>query len=266
MTLSMNQVAVQLYTLRSAFSTRDDVLDTLTRVRQMGYENVQFFTMPLPVHEMREILDDLGLGVCGVDVAPSRLTRELDAVVDEMATLGCEYITYSFEGTDRRRFGGELGEFTATLNDIGERLKATECSFAYHNHSFELVRYGRWSALHEFYERTAAAGIQAEIDTYWIQHGGGDPAEWIRELAGRIPIVHLKDMAIGPDLEQHFAELGEGNMNWASILAAADEVGVEWLVVEQDTCQGDPFESVATSYAYLAAALDPSKASEAVQA
>ena len=61
-------------------------------------------------------------------------------------------------------------------------------------------------------------------------------------------------MVITPEREQRFAEIGEGNLNWPAILAAAQEVGVEWYFVEQDRCYGrDPFESLAISYRNLVA-------------
>ena len=56
--------------------------------------------------------------------------------------------------------------------------------------------------------------FNSELDTYWIQHGGGDPAAWIRKLKGRADIIHLKDMAMD-GRTQLFAEVGEGNLNWA---------------------------------------------------
>ncbi|MEZ4661606.1 MAG: hypothetical protein R2911_28985 [Caldilineaceae bacterium] len=40
-------------------------------------------------------------------------------------------------------------------------------------------------------------------------------------------------------------------MNWAGILAACKEAGVEWYAIEQDICQRDPFESLAISYKNL---------------
>jgi sugar phosphate isomerase/epimerase len=86
-----------------------------------------------------------------------------------------------------------------------------------------------------------------EIDTYWITHGGGDPAAWIAKCRGRIPAVHLKDMLIKLDRTQYMAEVGEGNLNWPAILAACKEAGVEHLLVEQDVCYRDPFESLEIS-------------------
>jgi sugar phosphate isomerase/epimerase len=86
-----------------------------------------------------------------------------------------------------------------------------------------------------------------EIDTYWITHGGGDPVQWINRVAGRLPCVHLKDMAISTKREQFMAEVGEGNLNWPAILDACRKSGVKWYIVEQDVCYRDPFESLEIS-------------------
>jgi sugar phosphate isomerase/epimerase len=48
-------------------------------------------------------------------------------------------------------------------------------------------------------------------------------------------------------------EVGEGNLDWPAILDAAREAGTEWYLVEQDTCQRDPFESLAISFRNLKA-------------
>jgi sugar phosphate isomerase/epimerase len=65
-------------------------------------------------------------------------------------------------------------------------------------------------------------------------------------------LVHLKDMAVQANTPI-MAEVGEGNMNWESILAACQEAGVLWYIVEQDTCQRDPFESLGISLRNLRA-------------
>jgi sugar phosphate isomerase/epimerase len=61
-------------------------------------------------------------------------------------------------------------------------------------------------------------------------------------------------MIVTPEREQRFAEIGEGNLNWPRIMAAAADAGVEWYLVEQDRCYDrDPFESLAISYRNLQA-------------
>ncbi len=133
---------------------------------------------------------------------------------------------------------------------MARRLAQAGLGFVYHNHSWELERSDGRRILDILYEESDPQVFLSEIDTYWIQHGGGDPAAWIRRLQGRAPVVHLKDMAVR-DGKPTFAEVGEGNLNWPAILAACREAGVAWYIVEQDTCPGDPFDSLALSFRNL---------------
>ena len=56
--------------------------------------------------------------------------------------------------------------------------------------------------------------------------------------AKRTPLIHLKDMAAGP--EQRFAPVGTGILDFKSILAASEQAGAKWGVVEQDQCYDTP--------------------------
>ncbi len=101
------------------------------------------------------------------------------------------------------------------------------------------------------YAQAAPKHLKAELDTHWVAAGGGDPAAWVRMCAGREPLLHLKDFTI-VEGERRFAEIGEGNLNWAAILAEADAAGVEFYLIEQDNCYDrDCFESLAISYRNL---------------
>ena len=88
------------------------------------------------------------------------------------------------------------------------------------------------------------------LDTYWIQHGGGDIRYWLEKLAGRVDILHLKDMASTGD-GPFITEIGNGNIWWEGVIETAIKTGVKYFVVEQDTCPGDPFDSVRKSAEYL---------------
>jgi len=60
---------------------------------------------------------------------------------------------------------------------------------------------------------------------------------WIEKLAGRIDILHLKDMKvveIDGYPNQKITEIGQGNMDWEKILETAQNCGVKYYVVEQD--------------------------------
>ena len=115
-----------------------------------------------------------------------------------------------------------------------------------------MERFDGRTGLEILYDESDPDLLKSELDTYWIQHGGGDPAAWIRNLKGRIPTIHVKDMEMQGST-QLFAEVGEGNLNWSAILEASRDSGVEWYIVEQDTCQRDPFESLGISLKNLKA-------------
>ena len=95
-------------------------------------------------------------------------------------------------------------------------------------------------------DESDAQAFSFEIDTYWIQHGGANPVTWLRALRERMHVVHLKDMAMEGG-KQLYAEVGEGNLEWEAILEACRQADIEWYIIEQDTCQRDPFESLKIS-------------------
>jgi sugar phosphate isomerase/epimerase len=134
-------------------------------------------------------------------------------------------------------------------------LREAGCVLSYHNHAHEFYKGGSQTILEEIYDGTAPENLKAELDTYWIQAGGGNPLDWCRQMKGRLSVLHMKDYAVSPTGAPFFAEVGYGNLDFKTITAAAEESGCEWFVVEQDTCPGDPFESVAKSFDYIMANL-----------
>ncbi|MBN1670402.1 MAG: sugar phosphate isomerase/epimerase [Kiritimatiellae bacterium] len=251
------KLAVQMYTLRRRFTTGRDAVEVLERVREVGYRAIQLFgSCPLPAEELRRVTDRLGLEICGRDVPLTRLRSDLQTVIREQAALDCRYVTDSYPGADYGTYATGMRRYAADLTAVAQKLREAGLAFAYHNHSFEMQNTNGGALLDRFYRQETSPAVLAEIDTYWIQHGGGDPAQWIRNLSGRVPIIHLKDMkteVVASGTRQVFAEVGRGNMNWGAILDAACEAGVQWCAVEQDVCGPDPLESVALSYRYLKA-------------
>ena len=240
-------VAAQLYTIRDFMKKPEDMAVSLKKIREIGYKAVQLSGHgEVETEELKKMLDNEGLSVCATHVRFDDLRDNLDAVMADHDILECKYVAIgSLPGEYKNEEGYK--KFAREASEGGKKMKEKGHVFGYHNHSFELVKYGDRTALAILYEDSDPEYFTAEIDTYWIQHGGGDPAAWIRKVSGRSPLVHFKDMAVTEDRKQVFAEVGEGNLNWPEILSACKEAGVEWYIVEQDRCQRDPFESLKIS-------------------
>ena len=250
-----NVLGAQLYTVREFTQTIPDIAETLKKVADIGYTAVQISAFgPVDPKDVARLVEDNGLTVAGTHMGWHRFLNELDEVIAEHKMWGCTHAAIGGLFTPEYSGPDGLQRFLDELGPVAERLSQEGMDFSYHNHNHELMRYGEKTWLEMLYEQAPPEMLKAEIDVYWIQAGGGDPAVWIRKCAGREPLLHLKDMTVGPGREQRMAEIGEGNLNWPAILQAAEESGVEWYLVEQDHCYDrDPFESLAISYRNLRA-------------
>jgi len=239
-------IAAQLYTLREFTKTPADIAQTLKKVKEMGYHAVQTSALgPIDPKELKKIVDDLDLTICATHVAYERLRDDTAAIAAEHILWGCKFPAIGgLPGSYRNAEG--FHRFAKEASEVARKLKTYGLTFGYHNHSFELEKFGDKTGLRILYDESDPEVFTSEIDTYWVQHGGGDPAAWIRSLKGRAHIVHFKDMTMKGST-QLMAEVGEGNLNWPAILDACKEAGVRWYIVEQDTCQRSPFESLAIS-------------------
>jgi len=244
--MAASQLAAQLYTVRDFTNTPTEIATTMKKVKQLGYDAVQCSALgAIDAHELKRIVDGEGLTICATHTDYERMRDEPQAVIDEHNLWGCKHAAIGGLPQEYRSAEG-YARFAKEASEVAKRLAEGGLTFSYHNHSFELERFNGRTGLEILYEDSDPKYFNSELDTYWIQHGGGDPAAWIRKLKGRADIVHLKDMAMD-GRTQLFAEVGEGNLNWPAILDACKEAGVEWYIVEQDTCQRDPFESLGIS-------------------
>ena len=137
------------------------------------------------------------------------------------------------------------------MGEWAEKLAEVGLGFAYHNHHMEFQKFDGRFAMDILFDGTSPK-LTSELDVYWVQYGGASPVAWIDKLAGRLQLLHCKDYAI-IEHDPTFAEVGEGNLEWPAIFAAAAKAGTEYLIVEEDTCTRPCMESVAISFKNLQA-------------
>ena len=149
----------------------------------------------------------------------------------------------------------EIEQFIEKANTLANIIYDYGFKFTYHNHSHEFVKIGPngETMMDILVKGLDPVKTSFVLDTCWVQNAGCDVRYWIEKLAGRIDILHLKDVGFGGGgLNGMFiTEVGNGNLYWEGILETAQKTGIQYYVVEQDTCPGDPFDSVRKSAEYL---------------
>jgi len=242
------KIAVQLYTLREECAS--DFPATLREISQIGYGGVQF--AGFHGHDpkaLKEILDETGLKAAGLHVGLDELLERGDQVADEAEVLGTIDIICPGIAEAIRTEGGYKG-VRSDLNAIAAKLKDRGIRISYHNHAFEFeTKVDGKDALSYLLEPVPGNEILAELDVFWLKKAGHDPVAFFEPYGGRMPIVHLKDMT--DDEEATFAPIGTGVIDFAPIIEWGETSGVEWYVVEQDSCKTDPMDCVRTSYGNL---------------
>lgn len=247
------RIGAQYYTLREFTKTIEDFDDTCRRVKEIGYKIVQISGTPLKAEEMRPVLDKYGLKAVTSHRGFEDFLKNLDEIMDYNKTLGCKLCGVGSMPAEYRSSAAGLDKFIQEVNKAAEELKREGMLFGYHNHAFEFARLDGKLIMDRLIEETDPETVRFIVDTYWLQVGGVNPADFIRRLGKRAMAIHFKDLAINPDkgFTQEMAEIGEGNLDWDAIIQACDIAGAEWALVEQDTCNRDPFESMRMSYDYL---------------
>ncbi len=143
----------------------------------------------------------------------------------------------------------------ANLHAVGAVARKQGVDVHFHNHV------GTWietpAEVDALLEHLDTDLVDLCFDTGHYSYGGGDALAFLRENSGLIGYLHLKDVDAGV-LEQAqangwsflealrhviFSRLGEGSAEIPAVLETLVASGFDgWVVVEQDTCHGDPTE------------------------
>ncbi|AWB45135.1 sugar phosphate isomerase/epimerase [Paenibacillus sp. CAA11] len=244
----MVQVGLQLYTVREQLE--QDFEGTLQRIAELGYQGVEFAGFyGRTAEQVQEILQKTGLKALGAHTPYARLKNHLDEEIAFNKQIGNSYLIFPYLAEEDRNRWDEIIE---DIRKIGLKCQQQEMTLFYHNHEFELTSSLEGEpVLDKIFGRVPASQLQVELDACWVHYAGYDPLEYIMKYAGRLPLLHLKDMITRPDGSAETVELGQGEVEIKRIADAGISAGVEWLIVEQDFCAKPPMESIELSMKWL---------------
>lgn len=247
-----------LYTLRDTMA--GDPRAVLQRVAELGYAYVEaagyrdgkFYGMS-PT-EFKAALDAVGLkpmsshhGDITVETA--------EQVAGDLKAAGFEYLVipvppmgaFSFDPATRTLSMNQPMETVMdNINAIAENAAKAGIRTLYHNHDFEFrPNEDGLTPIDYFLENSDPERLNFQMDLYWVTKAGADPLDYFARYPGRFKAWHVKDM----DEQGRFAPVGEGTIDFARILAAREQSGMEFYLVEQDqTFNETPLEAISISH------------------
>lgn len=236
------KIAVQVYSVRDAIKDSKTLLKALEKIKEIGYEGVEFAGyFDTPAQTIRQKLDELGLVCVGGHISLGDFKKgKLEETIEFQHILGCKAIGVGgaphLTLRDCERTGKTLGDAKKYA------MEKYGITTYYHNHceEFKLLRNKRMRL------DVIADFCDLEIDTYWSFHAGVDNYKFITENKDKIVHLHIKDGINGKP-----KALGEGNCDLKAVVKAAKEIGLEWLIVENDDPVPNGFEDIARSLNYL---------------
>lgn len=266
------KVGIQLYSLRDAMEK--DIDATLKAVKEMGYDYVEFAgRSEKTAEEVRAMLDKYELKCISVHWAIDIFEKEGKAAVDYLNTIGAKYCAIPWYKVDE--YYNNWDVTVEKFAKVSKLLADGGIQLMYHNHDFEFQKIDGEYILDKLYSTLPSDVLMPQLDTCWVHYAGVNPVEYIRKYSGKIEVLHLKDFVCeklggGPvyalidedgnemqpkDKEESgfkFVPVGSGIQDWEGILAAAEEAGIEYVIVEQDeSLDRDPLDAAKMSRDYL---------------
>lgn len=239
-----SRLSLQLYTLRGPLG--DDAEATLRRVAEIGFRNVEPFGFVGSAERYKALLEAAGLSAPSGHAGLVGPDRNPEAAIDDAVELGMTTIvdpSIHIDWESREQVVAAAGE----LSGIARRAAERGVRVGYHNHWRELESVIDGVSALEVFADALDDTVVLEVDTYWAEVGGVSAVELLGRLGERVALIHVKDGAVSRD-DQDQTAVGSGSLDVEAILAAAPQA---LRVVELDGFNGDIFDAVRDSFAYL---------------
>lgn len=252
------------------------VYETMKKMAEVGYRCVEISQVDMNadnVAQFKKASQDFGIKVAAMSAAVEpmmpgmpgeNLTADFDKIVADCKALDCNFLRIGALPFNLLGEKAKIMEFVGKAEAFAHRLAEHGIELYYHNHHFEFAKSEGKLLQDIIRENTTKLGF--ELDVHWIQRGGKNPVDYIKEYNGRVRLLHLKDFRIAtPDFSKvdgkdrtalinalfniiEFGEVGEGNLDMKGIIETGLACGSEYFLVEQDDTYGrDPFDSLKIS-------------------
>jgi sugar phosphate isomerase/epimerase len=244
---------LQLYSLRDDLPK--DPAGVLKQVASFGYKQVEGYEGPMGMFwnmkntEFKKYMDDLGMTMVS---SHCDWQKDLDRKAAEAGEIGLKYLICPYLGSQDNM--DAFKTFAAKFNEAGAICKKHGLRFAYHNHAYSFKPINGVLPQDVMIQETDPALVDFEMDMYWVVDAGIDAAAYLEKHKNRFTLCHIKDRlkVADPNEGNNSCTLGEGSINFPSLLKTAKENGVKYYIVEQERYDNTtPLKSAADNANYM---------------
>ena len=241
----IDQFSLQLFSLRDEADMGMEAM--LGEVAKLGYTGVEFAGYGgLDAHEMKRVLAANKLKPVGTHAAITRLEDALDEELAFNREIGTEYIVVPAIKMDTE---DDAREAARRFNAVAPKIREAGFGFAYHNHDNEFKKPDGRYLMDILCGLVPAEAMDVELDIYWAAYAGVDSLAWMKGMAGRVKLLHVKQMR---DYEtRKCVDLDEGVIDFREIITAGLGLGVRHFILEQEEYAVSPFASVKKGCEYI---------------
>ncbi len=236
------KIAVQLYSLRDHIKNGQDMLNILGKVKELGFDGVEFAGyFDLSAEQLKARLDELGLEAAGTHMGLDNYEPDkLEATIAFGKTLGMKTMGIGGASHGTKAACIHIGE---TLGNASKAAEKDGIVMYYHNHSdeFKPLLLSRELPIDLIKSR-----CKLQVDTYWSFHAGVDNYQFLTENKDNIVHIHIKDGFDGKP-----KALGEGDCDLKAVVKAAKEIDLPWIILENDDPTPDGLSDIARSMKWL---------------
>ncbi len=257
-----DHLGLQVWSLRE--QAKADLPGSLDLIKGYGLTEIEANgSPPVPIDQYKKLIDERGLISVGAHFGYEMLDKDLATAVHNAKVLGLKYAGTAWIPHPPEGLSAELAhKAAADFNKWGAAFRAEGITFFWHPHGFEFVPLaaaGGKTAFDLIMAETTPENLSLEMDVFWVFHAGQDPVKLLKQPGGRWLLMHVKDIRKGAVTglsTGHAAPIdnvavGDGQIDWPAVLRVAQEVGVQYYFIEDETT--DPLRCIPLSLKYLRA-------------
>ena len=256
-----DHLGLQMWSLRA--QAKESITGSLDQAKAYGIKEIETAGFGrLTADQYAAELKSRGLVAVSAHTGYADLQKDIGAAIRDAKALGAKFLICPYPRLDKNKvFSEEIAhQMAADFNKFGEACQAAGLRFGFHPHGLEFrpTSSGKGETVFDTLVReTKPELVCFEMDVFWVFHAGQDPVKLLAKYPHRWVLMHVKDirkgavtgLSTGSAAPTDNVAVGTGQIDWPTLLRAAQKAGVQHYFIEDET--PTPLQCIPDSLRYL---------------